>query len=499
MTTNKLSAALYIEDFNELKNIHDALKKAGVEAHFYESLESLWHGLIKSPAQILIVDIKHISEGELLLSDHPFIRNESITLGLYFSEKTGPLMLSSHIFDDFVPIMRHFDYTAKVQALVKKATSQSAIEVQIKGYKKLIDQKDLEVKNAKNAVVYQEQVLKYQSLVKSVCLEFEKLRRKVDFNVAVESIFQEMNEIESFTTLELSFNGQKLTSAISSSDKFHTIPSIWLGKTSTAGIETFAQNMAMQVLMEQMAGGYLVSLLIKGKEDQVERMICVKTSHQAFYNHFDWDVLEAYLNGFLATSENLESPYEVDTKKVRSSFEALSLVDQFLYGQTASEAQVEKFNPNLKLINLDLSDLIEKVLKRPKTRFFWSRFLTDFVNKFEIQSGYTFKYFDFGVNQISFFVEDKNFQNFYDQLKEYSKNFGYWKYFENSDGALSILIEPKISMVPLSAYAYLLKDVEIQKNFLSLIENKEQNKQKGDENDEASKWTYISRIPSLDM
>lgn len=496
MANNKLSAALYIEDFNELKNIHDALKKAGVEAHFYESLESLWHGLIKSPAQILIVDIKYISEGELLLSDHPFIRNESVTLGLYFSEKTGPLMLSSQIFDDFVPIMRTFDYTAKIQALVKKATREGAIEQQIKSYKKQLEQKDLEVKNIQNAVIYQEQVLKYQSLVKSVCLEFEKLRRKVDFNTAVENIFQEMSEVEAFTVLELSFNGQKLTSSISSSEKFHTIPSIWLGKTSTAGIETFAQNMAMQVLMEQMPGGYLVSLLIKGKEDEVSRMICVKTSHQAFYNHFDWDVLEAYLNGFLATSENLESPYEVDTKKIKSSFEALSFVDQFLYGQTASEAQFEKFNPNLKLINVDLSDLVEKVLNRPKTRFFWSRFLTDFVNKFEIQSGYTFKYFDFGVNQISFFVEDKNFQNFYDQLREYSKNFGYWKYFENTDGALSILVEPKVSMIPLSAYAYLLKDVEIEKNFLSLIENKEQNKKK---EEEKSKWTYISHTPSLDM
>ena len=77
-----------------------------------------------------------------------------------------------------------------------------------------------------------------------------------------------------------------------------------------------------------------------------------------------------------------------------------------------------------------------------------------------MQSNYEFRYFDFGVNHVGFIVKAPVLQNFFEQLKEFSSSFSYWKYFENSDGVLATIIEPKVSMSPLSAYAYLMKTLE---------------------------------------
>ena len=70
----------------------------------------------------------------------------------------------------------------------------------------------------------------YQSMVKTVCLNFEKYKDESDFFKVLEKVFQGIDEIEEFAYLELSFNGQKLLSPLSHLSKFRAIPSLWLGQ-----------------------------------------------------------------------------------------------------------------------------------------------------------------------------------------------------------------------------------------------------------------------------
>jgi hypothetical protein len=44
---------------------------------------------------------------------------------------------------------------------------------------------------------------------------------------------------------------------------------------------------------------------------------------------------------------------------------------------------------------------------------------------------------------------------FFEELKDFSSKFAYWKYFEDSENVISQMIKPKVSMMPLSAFAYL--------------------------------------------
>ena len=271
---------------------------------------------------------------------------------------------------------------------------------------------------------------------------------------AVEKVFHGIDEIVEFAMMELSFNGQKLISPISHVQKFRAIPSLWLGQACPRGIELFAQNMVTQVAVDIM-GGDLVSLLIKGNLERPDKIMFVKTKNELFYNHFDWNMLEAYLNGFYSSFQNKLNREPTMEKKFSSTFEAMSFLDQFLFGANATDNKNKSQLKDCRLIDLDLSSLVEAVMKKSTNRFFWSRFEKEFTNKLEIQSRTDFRVFDFGVNHLAFIIEARDLDSFFDELKDFSAKFSYWKYFEESDGILSQIIKPKVSMVPLSSFAFL--------------------------------------------
>lgn len=330
------------------------------------------------------------------------------------------------------------------------------------------------------------QVDQYQSMVKKVCLEFEELRNETDFFKALEKVFHGIDEIEEFAMLELSFNGQKLLSPISHVQKFRSIPSLWLGQACTEGIELFAQNMASQVAVDIM-GGDLVSLLIKGTGSKPDKILFIKAANETFYNNFDWNLLEAYLNGFYASFQNKLHQERPAEKKFLSSFEAMSFVDQFLFGPAAAAGKND-----YRLIDLDLSDLIQTILKKNSNRFYWARFEKEFTSRLEIQSRIDFRFFDFGVNHIGFLVRPSDLDFFFQELKDFSSKFSYWKYFEDSESVLTQIVRPKVNMVPLSAFAYLTRTIngELAASPLSKT---------GSAQEKKPAWTIVAPNTQLDM
>ena len=244
--------------------------------------------------------------------------------------------------------------------------------------------------------------------------------------------------------------------------------------------------MATQVAIDVM-GGDLVSLLIRGESSKPDKIIFIKSQNEAFFNNFDWNMLEAYLNGFYATFKNkINSAVEIN-KKFSSSFEAMSFVDQFLFGQTVSEVVNNKNIEDMRLVDLNLSSLVHLILKKSNNRFYWNRFSTEFINKLEIQTRIDFRFFDYGVANIGFFVKASDLDVFFDQLKDFSNRFQYWKYFEDSDGVLSQLIQLKVTMSPLSAHAYLSKILKTEADLNESVKTQK------------SAWKFIEPKSSLDM
>jgi hypothetical protein len=491
VSESKVSVALLLSDLSEVKEISSVFKKLGVIPHFYEDLKTFWQGTLERIPALCIVDVKKMSEGDLLLRDHPAVAAEEMPLLFYYTEKTEPLLVSTHHFYHLGVLKRSPHYEGPLKAILKRLNKIVSIEQNLKNAKmeSLIQREQIE----KLEMSLRDSILvdRYQSMVKSVCVELESQRFESDFFKSIERVFQGVDEIEEFAFLELSFNGQKLISPTSHLQKFRNIPSIWLGQACTKGIELFAQNMATQVAIDVM-GGDLVSLLVQGGEGKPDKIIFIKSKNEIFFNNFDWNMLEAYLNGFYSSFKNKLSSDISAEKKFSSSFEAMSFLDQFLFGQTPAEIEKNKIfsggtKTDFRLIDVDLSALTQIVLRKGAQRFFWARFEQEFINKLEIQSRIDFRFFDYGTQHLAFVVKASDLDIFFDELKEFSGKFAYWKYFEDSEAVLTQIIQPKVSMVPLSAYAYLTKAVT---GAAVISENREQPKKA---------WALVSPNQSLDM
>jgi hypothetical protein len=481
----KVSVALLLSDLSEVKEISSVFKKLGVIPHFYEDLKTFWSGTLERVPALCIVDVKKMSEGDLVLRDHPAVIAEEMPLLFYYTPKTEPLLVSTHQFYHLGTLKQSTDYEGPLKAILKRLNKVSSLEQHYHMLKvTTVAQKD-QIERLEIALREEAKTDNYQSMVKDVCMEFEKLRFETDFFKSLEKVFHGIDEIDEFSFLELSFNGQKLISPISHIQKFRNIPSLWLGQACTNGIELFAQNMATQVVLDIM-GGDLVSLLIRGSEGKPEKLLFVKAKNETFFNNFDWNMLEAYLNGFYATFKNKLTATIPNDRKFTSPYEAMTFIDQFLFGQTMTEAVNHKVQ-DVRLIDLDLSSLINVVLKKGTNRFFWNRFGSEFINKLEIQSRIDFRFFEYGVGNIGFIVKAHELDAFFDELKEFSSRFQYWKYFEDSEGVLSQLIQPKVTMSPLSAHAYLTKVMRSESEINEAVKESKR------------PWTFINPKNTLDM
>ena len=456
----QLSVALLLSDLDEVKEISAIFRKLGIIPHFYEDLKTFWTGTLSRIPSLCIIDVKKMSEDGLVLREHPAVVTEELPIVFFYSKNTEPLLISTYDFFHLGLLKKTDHYEGPLKVILKRLnhflklnSENSHLKTEKNSQFETIEHLKLE----KMALVHTDQ---YQSMVKSVCMQLEDLRNESDFFKAVEKVFQGIDEISEFSMLELSFNGQKLISPISHVQKFRAIPSLWLGQACHNGIELFAQNMASQVAIEIM-GGDLVSLLVKGSFNRPDKIIFIKSRNELFYNNFDWNMLEAYLNGFYASFRNILEREPTTQKKFTSSFEAMSFLDQYLFGNKSFDAKnsmmPKGLQEDLRLIDVDLTSLTEIVLKKANNRFFWSKFEKEFINKLEIQTRADFRVFDFGVNHLGFLVEKRDLDSFFDELKDFAAKFSYWKYFEESDGILSQTVKPKVNMIAMSAFAFLTK------------------------------------------
>jgi hypothetical protein len=454
-----LSVALLLSDIAEVKEISTIFRKLDIIPHYYEDLNSFWSGTLEKMPALCIVDVKCMSDGKLVLRDHPLVQAEQMPLLFYYTPQTEPLLFSTYDLFNLGTLKKTSSYEGPLKAILKRINKLMTFE-----------RENLNLTLAKNSYLEKIDLLeerninlqkedRYRNLATDLIATLEEFRNEADFVNAIEKTFSKVDEFLEYSIVELSLNGQKLISPVLHNKKFRMIPSLWLGQACANGIEIFAQTMATQVAVELM-GGELVSLLIKGQKRQPDKMIFIKSKDELFFNAFNWNLLESFLSGLYASYE-LKLKQELSSENnFPSTFHAMSFLDQFVFGKTVHDPLTEKDTQNneYRLINLDLSSLIELTQRKGNQRFFWSKFYQEFVNKLEIQTRSDFKVFSNGVYSLSFLVEAKNLDYFFDELKEFANKFFYWKYFETPEGILALDIKPKVTMIPLSSFAYLKKN-----------------------------------------
>ncbi len=445
LQNKQLSVALLFQNIEEVKFFSTQLRSMGIIPFFYEDLKSFLKGLEDSSPDLAFVDIRMMSDGNLTLKDHPSIQSNQISLIFYANEKASPLLIStfniSHIgiiqsgmfvAEQFRAVMnRFFEFKS-----IKDKLFHTQEEAKIKENELLALLKNREVNDQRAG---------YRQFMSTLTKDVDNLKNKVDFFKAVEVFFERIQEIDEFSYLELSFNRQKLISPLSSSAKFRMIPNLWLGSQSQQGIEPFAQNMAAQIVTEAM-GGDIVSLMVKGNDAHPDKLIFIKTRVEAFFQEFDWNLFEEFLNGIYANyllRANKEK--SSDNRQIRS-FEALQMFDNGIF---ASSGVLN----NSELVLIDFSSLFETIKKRKSMRFYFEKFFSDFTSKLEVQTRIDFQLVEISIKHWILIVNSDRFEDFYNDVKDYTQKFQYWKYFEDAEPFLALDIKPRIRQVPMSSLA----------------------------------------------
>lgn len=455
-----LSVALLFSDLEKVHLLTSHLKKLNIVPHFYEDLKSFWTGTLEKIPSLCIVDVKKMSEGEFYLGEHPGVIAEELPLVFYYEQKHKALLLSTYNFYHLGTLCGGEDLEGQLKSLflrLKKVWSleKDCADLRLQSFGEK-SERDLLIKKLDEKL----EINRYQKMANQLFFEFEKASAHGDFFGSLSKIFQNVPEIVAFSYVELSLDGQKILSPLSDMPKYKALPFFRTQKICHEGIEELEQNISHQ-MAEGLLKGPFVALYLKGAGRYPDKILYIKTENADFFQEFDWNLLESFLNGLYARSELALKIISKKDKVFESPFSIMGYLDQALYGaaetidgaRNATAINIQE----ARLVEVNLSLLVDSIIKRVHNRFYWQRFERDFIQKLKVSTRVKFEAFSIDVRRMSFIVEGRQLDLFFEDLKSFSKRFSYFMYFENLEEVLTEYLTPEVSMTPISSYAYLTK------------------------------------------
>lgn len=449
----QITVAILCRDLKVAKDFSDIFKKTGVHPYVCTTLKE-YSEVLKDPKDLpslTIVDVKMMSEDNLLFKNIPAIKEEKVSVAFYCAKEDAALTYSTYELLSLGMIHEGCSLTGQVKAVLKRFNTyqdwhfqaQKAIHAESRLDEKL------------TAVVQKSEELKeknfYHNFLKSLEGRFENEKGAEDFLTAASRVFATVKEFKRFTFLELSPSGQKLVSPKFIFDKYQDIPSLWLGRTCRDGIEFFAQNMASQVCLEMM-GGDLMSLLITGRRGNPDLMIFIQVEGEEFLSHFDWEAFENYLSGAFCYYGWRNQKVEDLSNNRKQSWDLFHEMDDLKFGGLP-ESRLQGGYDRHALIGIDFSNLVNRALSQKDLRFYWKNFIQDFINGLEVQKKLTFTSYQHGVRHLFFRVEKDELEDCLKEMNAYAMRFNYWRYFEDADVILGATLKPEVRVYPMAPQA----------------------------------------------
>ncbi|TNE96606.1 MAG: hypothetical protein EP326_13010 [Deltaproteobacteria bacterium] len=451
---DSISVALLIPEIEDVKAFTDAFRAMGVIPHFYNDLKSFWQGVLGRMPSLAIVDVRNMSEGERLLRNHPYVKNNQLPLCFYYNEATVPLVYSTFEIPNYGLIKKETNIKGQLKsALIRFNRDMAALRLE-EDYKLKLGKMERQITTLLGATENFKEENYYHDFLKSVLDRFEAQNDVHDFYKVLERAFDSIKEIREWGILELSQNGQRLVSPEIENGKYKKIPSLWLGQACKAGIQQFAQNMANQIGLD-MLGGEIMSLMIRGRYELPDKVLLVRACDEEFLNKFDWETLESQISGiYCRLLLKQEGSVNERESQVLQPWELFNLMDKMNFDST-SVLESDEYH----LIDLNFKELVDFVREKPTMRFYWKNFFTEFFNGFDNQYKLSYRISSVGTHNIGLVVTKDNFEKVFRNVRTYVARYPFWKYFEDVDVVLARDLAPKVQVVPFSTDA-LMNHVE---------------------------------------
>lgn len=443
MRTDDLSVALLVSDMKHTKELSDALRSFGVFPHFYRELDELWVAVNQQLPDLVVVDVTKMSQGTLVLKNHPRIIDGKLNLSFFFSPDSKFLLNSTFHMNNFGVIDSTLNLKGQVESILLRLSSHLESVKRSSALNSRIDR--LQTRTTRVLKEYNDLVefTQGQDEVKSIINKIETRMRGSDFTSALVSSLNEWKRVEQFTYFELNPSGQRLISGDFVRSKFIAMPALWLGQECKRGIEPFAIEMAQQVSME-VIDGVVDRIELSGKFDQPSMIIFVKKDIEAT-SPVDWDMFKVLLQSSYR-NYLLNTQKEAMLDRVINAWDALAIQDEIHYQQRQAD---------IKLVNISFATLLGTIRSKYTNRFYWKAFCRDFMSQLEDHLTDDTIFSFYGAHELVVFCEKDHFESNFTNLDKFVREFTYWKYFEDSSTVLSSNIRPNVKIIPPSALNYL--------------------------------------------
>ncbi len=460
---NNKRVALLIGDIKKAKEISEVFRLTGIIPEFYDSLRAFWKDILIERPSLCIVDVKLMSDGELLYKNHPHVRSKKLQVLFYYQQEGQPLLFSTFELDSHGYVNGDISIVGQIKVLLRRVNIFNELKynreytaIKYRKAEKTIDRLTDNIENYKIDHLYREKFSEVRQLI-------DQAKIHGDFFTACMSIFDAWRDVVSYAFTELSLNGQKLISPNILSKKYKKLPSLLPGKSYDDGIGPFAQNLVNQVSLDIM-GGNLIPVFIKNTGELPEKILFVQVKDEETVSCFHWGELEKCLTAlyhyFILRNEKLTSPKE----RTLHSWDLLSLLDDYDLETPLPENKTA-------IIDIDFSGVITATRKRKKGKFYWGKFYNDFFSKLERVEKISFRLSPLSISHAALLIDAKELDKAFDAIKDFAESFPCWRYFEDSDIALAEDLAPRLKMIPFSSkilFDHLSESVSKKDNFMAL-------------------------------
>lgn len=497
---------ILMEDVGHAQQISSACRELGFIAYYFQHLQEIWKSLAQEEPLLLIVDVKLMSDGELLLKDHQCFSSSTMAesniesntgpntelrtrvyrrpaVAFFYSDATEPLLISTNQFIHQGLIKRnnfYENYQRSLQIILGRVRVNFDLTQKITKLEIALGEiksQNLELK--KELLVLREEkknemtIPRLLSLKGNNVIKKDYAKKEEDFLTTLADVLNCWPGIKSFSLLILDREQNVLYSPHNrfyekyiefnnNNNKFHG--------SFVKGITPDIQDQILERAIENVnVEGNCFPMLVYGTLPFPEMMVLLVADPGSSQSHQIaqivqlpyWHILEMAVNYFYQRSSfavnnrtNVFSSSSCEMVRQLSPWEVLGIISKDYYFQ----------GKKVCMVDLDFTALIEAIKESFSWDFSWEKFINEFLQSFSNECSAGFFASFMGVQRTIFIVEEEQRNTLEVALRKTVKKFPYDKYFDAPDlsmallsGMVGLFPEVNVLKVPLEKYLQLLE------------------------------------------